>query len=233
MPTTLGAAVLAVRERLGEVNARQWTDAILRRLIQEGMRDAVRRTFALFDQLDVTLTLNVAEYTLTTTTGPQILQIANVEYLPGDGRKIPLHGRTREAMPSVWGHSQDQTTGEPVFYTTWGNPPNLKIRLYPAPNVNSTLRLFIVRLPNVLALDGTADATNLDFPEGWVDVVYDYAEYRALRRGHDPRWQECKQLYDENIQQMLTAADTYMRDGAQIVRDDDWWVSRYRNLGFY
>lgn len=235
MPTTLGTAAAAVRERLDESSARQWTDVSIRRWLQEGAKDAARRTFALMDQLDVTLVANTAEYTLSATLGPQILQINQVEWLPGgsDTRRIALRGRNRENMPSVWGHSQEQTRGEPLFYTVWGNPPALKLRLYPAPSINSTARLFIARLPTPLLNDGTNDGSNLDFPEGWVEILYDYCEYRALRKDEDPRWQESKQLYDENVQQMMTAADSYLRDNAFIVDEDDWIATRYQSLGFY
>lgn len=228
MPTTLLIARTAIRERLDELTARQWDDTFLNRLINEGAKDAARKTFALMDQLDVTLIASTTEYTLTTGFGPNILQISQVEWLPGDGRRVPLHGRTREAMPSVWGHSQEQTTGEPVFYTCWGNPPVLKLKLYPAPNINSTARLYIARLPTPAAADGT----NLDFPEGWIEIIYDYVEYRALRKDRDPRWQESKALYDAGVSDMLLAADNYLSTNREIINEDNWFAARYQSLGW-
>lgn len=213
MATTLATALLAVRERLDEATAREWGDVPLRRWLMEGSRDVARKTFALFDQVDVALTLNVPEYTAPT----NILHIHMAEWLPGDGRRIPMLGRSREAMP--WGPSQDQMISNPVYYTWWGFPPTLKIKVYPVPYINSTLRLFVSRLPAVLLTDGTNDGSNLDFPEGWIEVLYDYCEYRALRKDQDPRWQESKALYDEQIINMHQYAMTYIRDTGEVTRE--------------
>lgn len=215
MPVTQATALAAIRERLNEPVERFFKDIFLRRLINEGARDIARTTNALFDQVDVALVANIAEYTIDSS----ILLIHQAEWIPGDGRRVPLEGRTREAMNRIWLTRQDQIPGDPALYTVWGFPPNLKLKLFPVPYINSTLRLFVSRLPVDLAVDTTTDANSyIDFPEGWVEVLYDYVELRATRKDRDPRWQEAKQLYDQNVQNMQLAADSYIRDTSEIVR---------------
>ena len=61
--------------------------------------------------------------------------------------------------------------------------------LYPTPSYAGTISLHYYRLPTA----PSSDSDTLDLPVGWEDCAYLYAEYLALRRDRDPRWQEALQ----------------------------------------
>ena len=50
-----------------------------------------------------------------------------------------------------------------------------------------------------------------------VNVVYLYAEYRALRRDRDPRWQESKGLFDEALGSLYDISRRHTDQAGQIV----------------
>jgi hypothetical protein len=211
MPITLGTALTAIRERLDERTERQWSDIELRRWLNEGAKDAARRSFALMDSATITLIAGTSEYTVPS----NVLQIYTVEWLPTDGRHVVLQARVREALPSM--PYQDTNSGDPCLYTTWGFPPTLKLKLFPSPYAAGSLKLFVSRLPTALSLTGSDDATAIDFPEGWVEIIFDYCEYRALRVDKDPRWQESQGLYMDNLKEMIQSADSYLRENGEFV----------------
>src|SRR5678815_821927 len=211
MPVLLSTALTAVRERLDESTERQWSNVELRRWLNEGAKDAARRTFALMDSTTITLIAGTSEYAVPA----NVLQIYTVEWIPTDLRHVVLQARTRAALPSM--PYQDTDTGEPRLYTTWGFPPTLKLKVFPAPYDVGTLKLFVSRLPTDLALTGSADASAIDFPEGWVEILYDYCEYRALRKDRDPRWQKSQGLYMDNVKEMIQSADSYLRENGEFV----------------
>lgn len=220
---TMATALTSVRERLDEPSERRWSQEMLRRWINEGTREIARRTEALFDTLDIPVLTPVAEYTVPA----NVLRIHNVEYLPtGQSTRINLIGRSRESLQL--GSFQDLNVSNPYIYTAWGFPPTLKLRVFPSPAYNGNLHLYVSRLPLIIPVTGgTTDTTNLDFPEGWIEIVYDYVEMRALRRDKDTRWQESQSLYETNVQQMANAASTYLRDSGEIVGERPGFMNDY------
>lgn len=199
MPTTVDTAVTALRERLDETTAAQWTDVQLRRWLNEGLRDIARRTRHYWDVDTIDTAADDGEYTV----ADDVLHIKHVYFNPdGDvGRQIPLEARAFEAMNQVWWDRQDQSSGYPTFFTTYGYAPTLTIKLYPVPSVAGTLKLHVIRLP--ADLDITSGTGNIDVPTGWVEVAYDYAEYMALRKDRDPRWQESYEMYEGKVQGLI------------------------------
>jgi hypothetical protein len=199
MPTTVAAATTALRDLLDETTAAQWTDVQLRRWLNEGIRDIARRTRHYWDTDTIDTAADDGEYTV----AEDVLHIKHVYFTPdGDtSRDIPLEPRAFEAMNQVWWDRQDQSSGYPVFFTTFGYAPTLTIKLFPVPSVPGTLTLHVIRLP--AELDVTSGTGNIDVPTGWLEVAYDYAEYKALRKDRDPRWQEAYNLYEAKIQDII------------------------------
>jgi hypothetical protein len=199
MPTTVAAATTALRDLLDETTAAQWTDVQLRRWLNEGIRDIARRTRHYWDTDTIDTAADDGEYTV----AEDVLHIKHVYFTPdGDtSRDIPLEPRAFEAMNQVWWDRQDQSSGYPVFFTTFGYAPTLTIKLFPVPSVDGTLTLHVIRLP--AELDVTSGTGNIDVPTGWLEVAYDYAEYKALRKDRDPRWQEAYNLYEAKIQDII------------------------------
>lgn len=199
MAVTVATAVTTVRERLDEDTAAQWTDVSIRRWLDEGIRDIARRTRHYWDTDTIDTTADDGLYTVE----DDVLHIKHVYFTPdGDtSRDIPLEPRAYEAMDQVWWDRQDQSSGYPVYFTTYGYAPSLQIKLYPVPSVDGTLTLHVARLP--AALDVTSGTGNIDVPTGWLELAYDYCEYMALRKDRDPRWQEAYQMYESKIQDLI------------------------------
>lgn len=194
----------AIRDRLDEATAGQWGDAQLNRWINEGARELARRTRQLTDTTTFTTTAGTAEYTV----DADVLEIFQAYYAPGDGRQVPMIARAWDGMNNVWGQYQNQTGGDPVMFTVWGFSPNMKIRLYPAPAESSkTVTLLVSRLPADLATDNTANASNVDFPDAWIDCLYDFVTYQALLKDRDDRWQAYKSLFEQRADEMAMQAD--------------------------
>lgn len=198
MATTVATAVTALRERLDETTAAQWTDVQIRRWLNEAIRDVARRTRHYRDTDTIAVTADDGEYTVDS----DVIHIYHAYFTPdGDSRMIPLDARAFEAMDSIWWDQQNQSGGYPAIWTTYGHSPSLVIKLFPVPSVDGTLTLHVSRLP--AALDITSGTGNVDAPEAWLEVAYDYAEYMALRKDRDPRWQESFQMYEQKIQNMI------------------------------
>ena len=215
MTQTQSAVLTAIRDRLDEATAGQWSDAQLRRWINEGARDMARRTKHLKDTVTFTTTAGTGEYTVTA----NVIEVEGAYYAPGDGRQVPLVARAWEGMNNVWGQYRDQQGGDPAMFTTWGFPPNLKVRLFPVPGSSSkTVTLYVSRLPVDLATDGTAASTAVDFPDAWIDAIYDFATFQALFKDRDPRWADAKNMYEQRVDQMIVNGD-YMNVAMEMVAD--------------
>lgn len=201
MSSTLKMLRDDLRDRLDELDARQWTDAQLSKWINEGARDLTRRTECLRDRWTTPTVIGTQEYT-----GPtDLIRLHRVEYQAADDQTHALEYRDFQNMDSVWWSSQKTAEGTPLYYTTWGMPPNFKIVLFPTPAAVGTIRCFYYRL-SATALD---DTTTVEVPEGWEDAVVTYAEMMAMRRDGNPAWQESKGLYEEKLSDLLVTAQRY------------------------
>jgi hypothetical protein len=215
MTQTQLTIVTAVRDRLDETVAGQWSDAQLRRWINEGARDMARRTKHLKDTTTISTVSGTAEYTV----DADVLEVEQAYYAPGDGRQVPLIARAWEGMNAVWGQYRDQQGGDPAMFTTWGFSPNLKIRLFPVPSTSSkTVTLYVSRLPADLATDGSANGTAIDFPDAWIDGIYDFVTYQALFKDRDQRWTDAKTMYEQRVDDMLVGGE-YMGVAMEMVAD--------------
>lgn len=196
MAETLGALIEAVREQLAEADASQWDDDMLTRWINDGAMDIARRAEVLQERYDVDCADGVAEYTLPS----NVLRVHRVEfYFDSDtSTKYSLEYRDFQNMDGVWGTNQTRED-TPMLYTLWGFPPSLKLVLFPVPSANGTAKVFYYRLPT--ARYGTTQT--VEIPEGYHDLLVHYAEYRALRRDRDSRWQEAKGLYEDGLRDMI------------------------------
>lgn len=233
MPTTALRLKEQIRDRLDEPSERQWTDRQLRSWANEGMKDIARRSGNLRDTVNVAVTAGNPEYTV----AANVLNIHQAYYVPtGDTRRVPLAPRQYSAMENVWLSDRDSATAStPSFFTVWGFSPLLKLRIWPNPTVGGVCQLFVDRLPVELDLAGASEAaTNVDLPEGWVDLVIDYVEFTAQRKDRDPRWQEAKALYEQKLGDLMASTDGILANQeivfdsrgnnlpAWLVGGDDW-----------
>jgi hypothetical protein len=204
MATTVTTAITRLRERLDEPTAAQWTDVQLRAWLNEGIRDIARRTFHYTDTDTVAVTV---PSTGLVTVPSDVIRI-NACYFQATAdqtRKQPLQARAWDAMDNVWWDYQDRSYGDPVFYSVYGYAPTVTIKLYPVPSRAGNLLLHVARMP--AAIDITSGTGNVDAPDAWLEVAYDYCEYMALRKDMQPRWQESKALYEEHLAEMIQNGD--------------------------
>lgn len=200
----------SIRDRLNESTARAWTDVQLRKWINEGVRDIARQCEIVKSDATVSTSASTQQYTMT----ENIVRIYRVEWSPSSGSNVyPLLHRDMNSMDQIWWNQKTQSEGTPNYWTDWGYPPSLKVSLYPTPSEAGTLTVYYYAVPADLATDGTAAASTITLPTGWEDLVVDYAEYHALRKDADPRWQEAKGLYDERLGNMYDLTRRYSDQG--------------------
>jgi hypothetical protein len=198
-----------VRDRLNEATAREWTDGMLTRWINDATRDIARRSECLLDRQDITAIAGTQEYALPSNT----VRVDRIEWRPsGSTQVIPLEYMDFNNADAVWWTSQTVSQGTPGIFTTWGFPPNLKLVVYPTPGGAGTFKCFYYRLPTAAAADGDT----VEVPEGWEDAIAEYAEAMALRRDGDPRWQEAKQLYEENVSHLIDVTRRFVDQAGAI-----------------
>lgn len=203
MTATLGTLVTRLRDRLNEPAARHWTDAQVRRWINEGAREVARIGETLLSTGTVTAVAGTQTYAMSGLS-PQPVRVHRAEFTPtASTQKYPLTFRQFQLMDDVWGQAQSVTVGVPCYYTMWGYFPSMTLYLYPTPSTGGTVKLFYYRLPTELAVDGTGDASVVECPDGWEDVIVTYAEARAFRNDNDERWISAKALFDESLQNLM------------------------------
>lgn len=223
---TLGSLTRQLRLRLDEMSARAWSDEALRRWVYEGACEVAKKT----ECLQTTTTIDVAggdqEYDLPT----DIVRVYRVEWIPdGDVRNVPLEYRDFNTADAVWWSNQSTASADPYMFTMWGFPPQLKLIVYPIPSGVGEFKVFYYKLPTspFVNLDdpdnpvpeedeAAQDAATIECPEGWHTAVLDYAEYLALRKDSDPRWQESKALFEEKISDLVLTS-TRWTDQAGVV----------------
>lgn len=189
MTTTLTLLLADVRDHLDEATANQWTDAMLTRWINEGLKDIARRAEVIQDRATIPALVGVQEYTLPV----DMHRVYRVEYQrTGDNQKYSLEYKDFNNLDAVWWTSQGITEGTPMYFTMWGMPPAAKVVIYPKPSSAGSFTVFYYRQPATLVSGGDV----AEIPSGWESLVVLYCEYMALRRDADPRWQEAKSLYE-------------------------------------
>jgi hypothetical protein len=188
------------------------------------MRDVARRT----ETIQTTGTINLVAGTQTYTAPTDVLRIYRVEFRQTSGRSYVLDFRDYNNADSIWWSTQLTTSSTPMMWTAWGFPPNLNIVLYPIPNSSTdTLRIYYYQTPTELATDGSAGGSTVTIPAGREDLIVDFTEYMALRKGRDPRWQEAKALYDERVGNMIDQTRRWTDQIGTYDQDMPWPLHPY------
>lgn len=206
-------ALAALRERLREPTAAAWQNTELRRWIMEAARDIARRTKCFEKSGTVAVIANTRTYT-----APVDMLIDGIQaayFTPtGSSQEYPVEYREIASLGHVWlMNGAIDKSYKPDIFTIWGVVPTASILLYPIPNVNGTFTIYYYRLPaDPFATNyssAASDGTTIDIPEGWIDLVYDGAEYRAWRRDRKDNWQEAKQLFEESLNTLANSAGSH------------------------
>lgn len=218
MTLTVATAETALRERLDEATTSAWTATMLRRWLNEGIRDMARRTFALEDTDTVAVSANDGLYTV----DADVLRINFAFFTPTADTHQNTMLMPRQFEGFLQGMRGDHgRTGDPVFFSTYGYSPTLQLQLWPVPYRAGSMVLHVARLP--AALDITSGTGNVDAPEAWLEVALDYAQYMAEKKERMPEWKDTLQLYEAKCADMvanmetLNAQNEIIYDGAATV----------------
>ena len=208
MPT-LSDLLTEVRDIIDEPIAAQFTDAMLTRWINEGARDLARATRHLKDSLTIPTVAGSGSYALPA----NVLAVEHCYFHDnGSGRRFPMTPQHLESIDQVRGMNWDRE-GTPTYYTTQGFSQNLTLTVFPTPILSTDeWVLLIARLPT----DPISPSSNVDAPTAWYDALADYAEFKALRRDRDPRWQEAYQLYGEKRDGLVNNPDYHTANREMI-----------------
>lgn len=194
---TYATLITNLRVRIDEVGVSGfWTDAELLRYLVEGARDVTRKAECNRATANVSFTAGTFEMT-----GPtDAVRLHRCEWnTTGDTRRIPLSYQDFDNLDAVWYTQQATGQGEPRWWTTWGMPPTLTLKVYPVPSLAGTVKVYYYQLAPIT----TTAADNVPLPGGWEDVLLDHACYKAMMKDRDSRWQQYKQLYDENLASLV------------------------------
>lgn len=223
----LGTLLTKVRERLDEFNVSEsaWTSTQLRRWIMEGANDIARVTECLQDRQTIAVVANVQEYSASA----NAIRIHRVEYTDTSTARItPLEIVDIASGDALW-YSDRLTarSNRPQYVSFWGFPPDLKLILYPTPNIAGFLYVFYYRFPQQLAVDGSQDSANVEIPTGWDDLVCEYAVSLALQRDGNPAWQERRGIYESRLDDMVSRTRKWHDQPSMVMRDvsplSAWW----------
>jgi len=219
--------VVGVRDRLNESTAAAWTDTQIKRWANESLRDLARTTKHIMDTTTFNTVSGTGKYTLAAT----IIEVDEVWVAPGDGRLIPLTGKNPSSMNNIWGSWQNQVGGDPLMFSLWGVPPTMQIQLFPVPSVTGmVVTVNHRRTAAKIVESNSVDNTAIDFPEVWVDLLKDYAEFRAQKADGQMIWKDAYQIYLANRDSLL--ADDYS-DDTDTVNVDPYSMMPGGTGGFY
>jgi len=207
--TTYAAAITNLRARLDEQNIpRFWSDSNLLLWLAEGCLDIARRTETLIEyNTNIDANAGQADYLLP----PDVLRLHRVEFIPQSSANppqvYPLELSTFYEMDQRWGSSQYLQSVYPSFAVVRGTPGNplgrgsgaLVLKVYPVPSQSGAFNVYYYAMPN----QNPATTDTLAVQGGYENIPLLYAEYIALRADRDPRWQEAKQLYEEDLLNMI------------------------------
>lgn len=218
MPLTQAEAITLTRDALNEATARQWSDTQLRRWINAAVRDIARVAEIYETTATFLLTAAVQTYDLSVIS-PAITRIHRVEFVPtGSTQVYPLEYEDYSNLDHIWGTGKTTSQARPSVWTAWGFSPAINFLVYPTPSIGGDCTLYYYAIPDKLDEDTTADANaELALPEGWDDVITVFAEYHALRRDRDQRWQEAKQLYDERLNHLMNVSNRHSDQAGRLV----------------
>lgn len=231
MSKTQGTLVKELRSRLNEPNPTGFfADEELRAWLNEGAREAARRTEALRAKTTIAVLASTQDYTAPT----DMVRIHRLEFQPtGSSQRVPLVYRDRTAMDVVWGTYQAiSQSWWPEMYTTWGFPPAVTVTLYPTPTTAGTLHCYYYRLPASLTTTGTQATTTIDIPEGWEDAILSYAEARArLKQQRADLYQIAFQNFVSIMTALVETSARYTDAVGLVTPDFGWMGDEYGGAG--
>lgn len=169
--------------------------------INDCVRDIARRAeVLLIYNTSMQANVNQAKYNLP----KDVIRVHRIEFIPSNSTQVyPITGSTYDELDQIWGINPTQTSSYPSAYACWGTPGNMTVQFYPVPAQTGTFNIYYYRMPANLDTNGDDDATPLEIPTGWDDLIVQYVTYRALMKARDQLFTAYKAEYNENMQYMI------------------------------
>jgi hypothetical protein len=218
MAVTLSTALTNTRSLLDEPSGSLssfWSDTELTTWLNESCADMQRRAEWKMSQASIPVSPQTQEFAAP----DDVIRIHRITFNPTVTGGITNNTYTLEyrgfmEMDQVWGIQQQWPATYPLYYTLWGQPGtgSLKILTYPVPDQAGTLNVYY--FPEITSQSNTS--SNMDAPQGFEDMMYDYTCYRALRKDADPRWKEFKSDYEAKLINLYDSSREY-QDQANFV----------------
>lgn len=156
-----------------------WSDAVLTFFANEAQNEAVRRARLLEDGTTAaTCQIALVNGTPTYDVDRRVIFIRRVKHATID---CPLPKVTQRWLDTVHPGWESHEPGEPAYWLPVGNK---QMRLYPTPDADATLHLYVVREPLAPMALGTsplfADAVDPEIDERYQSRFMDWMLYRCL-----------------------------------------------------
>lgn len=226
--TTLLECLTDVKARIADTTGKFWSDTNLKRWINQGLKDVARKSETLehIDDISVTGGDGTTSYSLAT----DLFRVHRVTYVITAGsNEWPLEAREMRELDTIWGRNHSYQGYAPSFYAIWGIM-GIDAKIYPFPlaSQSGTLKIWGYRLPATVS----DDAHVLEIPAGWDNLISLYAEYCALRMDSDPRWQDAKAMYVDELNDLIGLSRSH-HDQAQWVTEPAMsHLSPFNGLGW-
>jgi hypothetical protein len=204
MAVTLADGITYIRDLLDEPTPQFWSNTQLTNYINQGCAEVARKA----EWKRTNQSIEVASETQQYIAPPDLYRAYRIEYIQTQGNSnntYTVEFRGYMEMDQVWGINQNWPANYPLYYTMWGAPPNLKIILYPVPSSDGTLVVYYYQLTT----PAVNDTDNIDILEGWEDMIWDYACYRAWIQDSNPSWKDAKGRYQEKLQDFFDTTRTF------------------------
>lgn len=206
---TMTQAIANVRSLIDEPNAAFWSNTELGLWLNEACIDMARRGEILRQRASLSMTANQQDVTWPT----DHLRTYRVLFIPTGQTTLsyPLEFRGYLGMDSIWGNLESLPSAWPEFYTFWfspvgagatGGPTQLTARIFPVPSQAGTLQVQYYRSAISAAVSPGTDT--LDTLPSYEDLAYNYCVYRAFQKDADPRWQEWRALYLDQLVELVS-----------------------------
>jgi hypothetical protein len=218
MSVTAATAITQVRALIDEPIAQFWSNAQLQSYINQGCADFARRTRTLRTTEQVVVGANTQNYNAPA----DIYAVYRVECQPkstGQAFIYPLDFMGYNEADEAWGVYQTFPAAWPQMYTLWGNPPNLKIRLFPVPDQAGVLNVFGYRQ----SVDTIQPTDLIDVLQGYEDAIYEYAAYKAFRQDNSQNWQDAKAAYEAIVMDATNNTGWYTDQPNSITTGQSSW----------
>jgi hypothetical protein len=216
--TTLGGIIADIRIRLDSTNTTTsfWTDTELTNWVNEACTDIARRAEVLEETYSYNAAASQSNFTLPSNT----IRVHRLEFMPtGSILTYPVEYKDYNVMDTIWGTYQNVPSAFPAYYTMWGQPPAISIKVYPVPAVTGTYIAYYYALPTPVV--NFTDVMNI--PAGWSDMVSNYVEFTALRKARDPRWQEAAALYQEKVDKLIDVTRKFTDESGSIANANNFY----------